>query len=260
MGLLKGKKGLIMGVANENSIAWGIAQECAAQGADLAFSYQGEALKGRVQQLSDNLTGNHLLFPCDVSSHDSITAAADYVKQQWGGIDFIIHSIAHSDKKELSGRYLDTSVENFKHTLHISCFSLVEVCKAFEEILSDNGSVITLTYYGSEKVMPNYNVMGVAKAALEASTRYLANDLGGRNICVNAISAGPLRTLSAYGIQNFSSMLKQSRSSAPLEKNLTTTDIGQTAAFLVSDHSRCITGQVIYVDCGYSIMGCADAA
>jgi enoyl-[acyl-carrier protein] reductase I len=252
--LLSGKRGLIMGVANNMSIGWGIAKEAVAHGAELAFSYQGEILQKRIFPLAEEI-GSKIVLECDVSKEESVKNLFEQIEKEWGGLDFIVHAIAFSDKDELKGRYLDTSLGNFQNSMNISCFSLLSVTKYAEKLMKNGGSIITLTYYGAEKVMPNYNVMGVAKAALEASVRYLANDLGPRNIRVNAISAGPIRTLAASGISDFRSMLKLHESSSPLRRNTTQEDVGKAAIYLISDLSSGVTGEVHYVDCGYNIMG-----
>jgi len=252
--LLKGKRGLIMGVANDKSIAWGIAQQAHAQGAELAFSYQGEVLEKRVTPLAESV-GSNLILECDVTNQDSIDGLFDRLKKEWGKIDFVVHAIAYSDKNELKGRYVDTSLDNFLMTMHISCYSFTAIAKKAAEIMTEGGSLVTLSYYGAEKVMPHYNVMGVAKAALEASVRYLAADLGRDDIRVNAISAGPLRTLAAAGIGDFRYMLKWNEYNSPLRRNVTTTDVGRSGLYLISELSSGVTGEVIYVDSGFHVVG-----
>ena len=253
-GLLKGKRGLIMGVANNMSIAWGIAKEAASQGAELAFSYQGEVLQKRIFPLAEEV-GSKIVLECDVSQEESVKNLFELIEKEWGSLDFVVHAIAFSDKEELKGRYLDTSYHNFLNSMNISCFSFVTVAKYAQRLMKEDGSMIALTYYGAEKVMPKYNVMGVAKAALEASVRYIANDLGPQNIRVNAISAGPIRTLAASGISDFRSMLKLHESSSPLRRNTTQEDVGKSAVYLLSNLSSGVTGEIHYVDCGYNIMG-----
>ena len=225
--LMAGKRGLIMGVANAKSIAWGIAEKCAEQGAQLAFTYQGEALQRRVIPLAESV-GSEIVLPCDVTEPESIDAAFKEIESKWGKLDFLVHAIAFADKEELKGRYIETSPENFQMTMNISCYSFTAVAQRAEKLMTDGGSMVTLTYYGSERVMPNYNVMGVAKAALEASTRYLASDLGPQNIRVNAISAGPIKTLAAAGIGSFRKMLKYSEDNTPMRRNVTLDDVAKT--------------------------------
>jgi len=253
--LMKGKRGLIMGVANDHSIAWGIAKALAAQGAELAFTYQGEALGKRVKPLAEQL-GVPLVLPCDVEDIASVDAVFDALRATWGQLDFLVHAIGFSDKNELKGRYADTTRENFSRTLVISCFSFTELARRAAAMMPERGgSMITLTYGGSTRVLPNYNVMGVAKAALEACVRYLANDLGPKNIRVNAISAGPIKTLAARGVSGLGEMLKSHAERAPLKRNVDPGEVGGTAAFLLSEAGSGITGETIYVDCGYNIMG-----
>ncbi len=252
--LLRGKKGLIMGVANNKSLAWGISHACHLQGAELAFSYQGEALEKRIIPLAESVNST-MLVACDVSDMRSVDATFEFIKKKWGKLDFIVHSIAFSNKDELKGRYVDTSLDNFLHTMNISCYSFVAIAKRAAELMSNGGSIITLTYYGAEKVIPNYNVMGVAKAALEASVKYVAADLGSQNIRVNAISSGPVKTLAASGIGDFRSFLKWSEDNTPLKRNTTLEDVGGTAVYLLSDLSSGVTGEVIHVDSGYHIIG-----
>jgi len=251
---MAGKRGLVMGVANDRSIAWGIARAVAAEGASLAFTYQGDALLKRVKPLADSVNGTHLL-PCDVSDEASLNAVFDTLAKDWGSLDFVVHAIAFSDKEELKGRYVETTRQNFNMTLDISCFSFTAVCQRAAKLMSKGGSLITLTYYGAERVMPHYNVMGVAKAALEASVRYLAADLGTKNIRVNAISSGPIKTLAASGIGDFRYILKWNEHNAPLRRNVTIEDVGDTAVYFLSDMSRGVTGEIHHVDAGYHIIG-----
>ncbi|MGN6550051.1 MAG: enoyl-ACP reductase FabI [Pararhizobium sp.] len=253
-GLMNGKRGLIMGVANNRSIAWGIAKACADAGAELALTYQGDALKKRVEPLAAEL-GAMVAGHCDVTDLASIDAVFSALKDKWGGIDFLVHAIAFSDKDELTGRYVDTSRENFARTMDISVYSFTAVAQRAEKIMHDGGSMVTLTYYGAEKVMPHYNVMGVAKAALEASVRYLAVDLGGRRIRVNAVSAGPIKTLAASGIGDFRYILKWNEYNAPLKRSVTIEEVGDSALYLLSDLSRGVTGEVHHVDAGYHTVG-----
>lgn len=253
-GLLAGKRGLIMGVANNRSIAWGIAKAARDAGAELAFTWQGDALKKRVEPLAAELDA-FLAGDCDVTDLASIDAVFEALEKKWGKIDFVVHAIAFSDKDELTGRYLDTSRENFTKTMDISVYSFTAVARRAERILNDGGSLITLTYYGAEKVMPHYNVMGVAKAALEASVRYLAVDLGSRGIRVNAISAGPIKTLAASGIGDFRYILKWNEYNAPLKRTVTIEEVGKSALYLVSDLSTGVTGEVHHVDSGYHTVG-----
>ncbi|MDQ5853158.1 MAG: enoyl-ACP reductase [Chloroflexota bacterium] len=258
MGLVSGKKGLIVGVANDHSIAWGIAKALHSEGAELGFSYLGEALERRVRPLAESL-GSSFVVPCDVTSDEQIAAMMEEVRQRWGQLDILIHGAAFANREELTGPYLKTSRAGFLLTLDISTYSLTALIKAAEEILTPTASILTLTYHGSTQVFPNYNVMGVAKAALEASVRYLAADLGPRGIRVNAISAGPIRTLSASGISGFRTMHSQFRDVAPLRRNVTIEDVGKAALWLCSDLASGVTGQVVYVDAGGSIMGAAVA-
>ena len=253
-GIMAGKRGLIMGVANDRSIAWGIAQSLHAAGAELAFSYQGDAFRKRVAPLVEAMRPAALV-DCDVSAAASIDAAFAQIAQVWDRIDFVVHAIAFSDKDQLKGRYVETTPENFAMTMNISCYSFTAVAQRAEKMMTDGGSLLTLTYYGAEKVMPHYNVMGVAKAALEASVRYMAEDLGKKNIRVNAISAGPIRTLAAAGIGDFRYILKWNELNAPLRRTVTPTDVGDTATFLLSDHARGITGEILHVDAGYHVVG-----
>ena len=252
--LVQGKKALIFGVANDKSIAYAIAKELKDNGASIALSYAGEALKKRVEPIAEEL-GSDFLFQCDVSSDEAIAESADMVKAKWGNFDILVHSVAFANRDDLKGRYVDTSRDGFHLAMDISAYSLVALCKAFDPLLNDNGSVMAMTYYGAEKVITNYNVMGVAKAALEASVRYLAMDLGERGIRVNAISAGPLKTLASSGISGFKTILATIEERAPLRRNIIQEDVGKTGLFLASDLSRAITGEVIYVDSGYNIMG-----
>lgn len=254
MSLLKGKKGLIMGVANEHSIAWGLAQQMHAHGAELALTYQGDMFEKRVKKSAEKLD-NALTLPCDVTNDESITSLFDALKNEWGTIDFIVHAIAFSDKNELQGRYIETTRENFKNSLDISCYSFTAVAKAAEPMLSEDASLMTLSYFGAEKVIQNYNVMGVAKAALECSVKYLAADLGPKGIRVNAISAGPIRTLASSGIGGFGDMLKHGRAVAPLRKNVSQEDVGNTGVYLASPLSSGVTGEILHVDAGYNIIG-----
>ncbi len=253
-GLLAGKKGLIMGVANNRSIAWGIAKAVADEGADLAFTYQGDALKKRVEPLA-NSVGSYISLNCDVTSDESMDEVFSKLKNEWGNLDFFVHAIAYSDKEELTGLYLDTSRENFNRTMDISVYSFTALAKRAAEMMNDGGSMLTLTYYGSERVMPHYNVMGVAKAALEASVRYLAVDLGGRNIRVNGLSAGPMKTLAASGIGDFRYILKWNEYNSPLKRNVTLDDVGGAGLYLLSPLSSGVSGETHHVDCGYHVVG-----
>jgi enoyl-[acyl-carrier protein] reductase I len=252
--LMKGKRGLIMGVANNRSIAWGIAQACAAQGAELAFTYQGEALKKRVEPLAAE-AGSRIVLPCDVTDAPSMDAVFAEIKRQWGRLDFLVHAIAFADKTELDGRYVDTSEANFTKSLLISCYSFTALAQRAEKLMPNGGSLLTLTYYGAEKVMPHYNVMGVAKAALEASVRYLAADLGKQNIRVNAISAGPIKTLAASGISDFRYILKWNEYNSALRRTVTIEEVGASALYLLSDLGRAVTGEIHHVDAGYHVQG-----
>ena len=253
-GLMAGKRGLVMGVANDRSIAWGIAKAVAAEGAEVAFTYPNESMAKRVKPLAEQL-GSNIVLECDVASDASLDAAFASIAERWDRLDFVVHAIAFSDREELKGKYLDTSRRNFALTLDISCFSFTAVCQRAARMMPEGGSLVTLTYYGAERVMPHYNVMGVAKAALEASVRYLAHDLGPRGIRVNAISSGPIRTLSAAGIDGFSAILDHIAERAPLRRNITAEEVGDVCAFLASPLARGITGSTIYVDAGYHIMG-----
>ncbi|MCA0407186.1 MAG: enoyl-ACP reductase FabI [Proteobacteria bacterium] len=253
-GVMQGKRGLVMGVANKMSIAWGIAKAAHAAGAELAFTYQGDALKKRVEPLAAEL-GAHVVGHCDVTDGATIDAVFAEVEKIFGKIDFLVHAIAFSDKDELTGRYLETTEANFSKTMLISCYSLTAVAQRAEKLMTDGGSILTLTYYGAEKWMPHYNVMGVAKAALEASVRYLAADLGPSGIRVNAISAGPIKTLAASGIGDFRYILKWNEYNAPLRRTVTIDEVGASAVYLLSDMSRGVTGEVSHVDAGYHIVG-----
>jgi enoyl-[acyl-carrier protein] reductase I len=252
--LMSGKRGLIMGVANNRSIAWGIAKAAAAEGAELAFTYQGDALKKRVEPLAVE-AGSDIVLPCDVTDTASVDAVFAVLKDRWGTLDFLVHAIAYSDKDQLDGRYVDTTQDNFNKTLLISCYSFTAVAQRAEKLMPDGGSLLTLTYYGAEKVMPHYNVMGVAKAALEASVRYLAADLGKGKIRVNAISAGPIKTLAASGISDFRYILKWNEYNSPLRRTVSIEDVGGAGLYLLSDLSRGVTGEVHHVDAGYHVVG-----
>jgi enoyl-[acyl-carrier protein] reductase I len=253
-GLMRGKRGLVMGVANHRSLAWGIAKACHGHGAELAFTYQGDALKKRVEPLAQEIGGT-IVGDCDVTDPKSIDAVFAAVQSIWGGLDFLVHAIAFSDKDQLDGRYVDTTADNFTKTMLISCYSLTAIAQRAEKLMTNGGAMLTLTYYGSEKWMPHYNVMGVAKAALEASVWYLAADLGAKNIRVNAISSGPIKTLAASGIGDFRYILKWNEYNAPLRRNVTIEDVGEAGAYLLSDMSRGVTGEVHHVDAGYHIVG-----
>jgi enoyl-[acyl-carrier protein] reductase I len=253
-GLMKGRKGLIMGVANDRSIAWGVAKSLHAAGAELAFSYQGDVFRKRVAPLVEPLKPAALI-DCDVSDQASIDAAFVQLADIWDGLDFLVHAIGFSDKEQLKGRYIDTSPENFRMTMDISCYSFTAVARRAEKMMKNGGSMVTLTYYGSEKVMPHYNVMGVAKAALEASVRYMAEDLGKRAIRINAISAGPIRTLAASGIGDFRYILKWNELNAPLRRIVTIDEVGKAALFLLSDLGSAVTGECLHVDAGYHVVG-----
>jgi len=252
--LMTGKRGLIMGLANDKSIAWGIAKACADAGAELAFSYQGDALKKRVVPLAEQL-GSDIVLPCDVSDEASMDALFASLQEKWGELDFVVHAIGFSDKNELRGRYVDTSRDNFQMTMDISVYSFTAIAKRAEKMMSEGGSMLTLTYYGAEQVMPHYNVMGVAKAALEASVKYLAEDLGKDGIRVNAISAGPIKTLAASGIGDFRYIMKWNEYNSPLRRNVTTDDVGKSALYLLSDLSSGVTGENLHVDAGYHVVG-----
>jgi enoyl-[acyl-carrier protein] reductase I len=252
--VLAGKRGLIMGVANNMSIAWAIAELAHRSGAGLAFTFQGEALEKRVRPLAESINST-FVEPCDVTDSESLKRLFEIIKQKWGKLDFIVHAVAFSDKEELRGKYIHTTLKNFLNTMHISCYSLTEVARLAEDVMTDGGSILTLTYHGSTKVMPSYNVMGIAKAALEASVKYIAADLGPKNIRVNTISAGPIKTLAASGIGDFRTMLKIHESVSPLKRNTTQEDVAKSAIYLLSDMSSGVTGEIHYVDSGYSIMG-----
>lgn len=253
-GIMDGKKGLIMGVANDKSIAWGIAQACHEQGAEIAFTFQGEALEKRVRPLADSL-GSELVLACDVTDETSMDAVFSTLEDKWGHLDFIVHAIGFADKNELRGRYVDTSAGNFQMSMNISVYSFTAVIQRAEKLMKNGGSALTLTYYGAEKVMPHYNVMGVAKAALEASVKYLAMDLGPKNIRVNSLSAGPIKTLAASGIGDFRYIMKWNELNAPLRRNVTQTDVGKSAMYLLSDLSSGVTGENHHVDAGYNVVG-----
>ncbi|WP_075217067.1 enoyl-ACP reductase FabI [Mongoliimonas terrestris] len=253
-GLMAGKRGLVMGVANNRSIAWGISKAARAAGAELAFTYQGDALRKRVEPLAQEL-GGVVAGHCDVSDPATIDAVFADLEARWGTIDFVVHAIAFSDKDELTGRYVDTSADNFQKTMLISCYSLTAVAQRAEKLMPNGGSILTLTYYGAEKVMPHYNVMGVAKAALEASVQYLAVDLGPKGIRVNAISAGPIKTLAASGIGDFRYILKWNEYNAPLRRTVTIEEVGDSGLYFLSDLSRSVTGEVHHVDSGYHVVG-----
>ncbi|MFQ5468086.1 MAG: enoyl-ACP reductase FabI [Kiloniellaceae bacterium] len=253
-GLMTGKRGLVMGVANDRSIAWGIASAVHAQGAALAFTYQGDALGKRVRPLAESV-GSSIVLPCDVTDDASIDAVFRTIEETWGGLDFVVHAIAYADKDELKGKYVATSRDNFVRSLDISCYSFTAIAQRAVPFMSPGGSLLTLTYYGAERVMPHYNVMGVAKAALEASVRYLAADLGAEGIRVNAISAGPIKTLAASGIGDFRYILKWNELNSPLHRNVTTAQVGGAALYLLSDLAGGVTGEVHHVDSGYNVIG-----
>ena len=252
--LLKGKRGLIMGVANSRSIAWGIASALHAQGAELAYTYQGEILKKRILPLAES-TKSKLVLECDVTREDDIDKLFAKLNESWDSLDFVVHSIAFSKKEELTGRYVDLSLDNFLMTMQISCYSFTAIAQRAEKLMKNGGSLLTMTYYGAEKVMPHYNVMGVAKAALESSVQYLAADLGKGNIRVNAISAGPIKTLAASGIGDFRYILKWNEYNAPLKRTVTIQEVGNSAIYLLSNLSSGVTGQVVHVDSGYHVVG-----
>ncbi len=253
-GLMAGKRGIVMGVANDKSIAWGIAKAVSDQGAEVALTFQGSALEKRVRPLAASI-GSEIILPCDVSDMDSVDAVFDELEKKWGKIDFIVHGIAFSDKDELKGEYLDTSRENFLRTMDISCYSFTAIAKRAMPIMNEGGSILTLTYYGAERVMPHYNVMGVAKAALEASVRYLAVDMGKRGVRVNAISAGPIKTLAASGIGDFRYILKWNELNSPLKRNVTIDEVGGSGLYLLSDLGSGVSGETHHVDCGYHTVG-----
>ena len=254
MDLMKGKKGLIMGVANDHSIAWGMAKALNAAGAELAFTYQGDAFGTRVKPLVESI-GSKIMVDCDVTNEENLDQAFDTLKSEWGELDFLVHAIAFSNKDELQGRYVDTSLDNFLKTMHISCYSFTSVMRRAKDLMKEGGSAVTLSYYGAEKVMPNYNVMGVAKAALEASTRYLAADLGPDGIRVNAISAGPMRTLAGAVIGGSRRTFKFTTLASPLRRSVELDELGGTGLYLLSDMSSAVTGEIHYVDCGFNAMG-----
>jgi len=252
-GLLAGKRALVFGVANDHSIAWGIAKKLAQAGAEIAFTYQGESLGKRVRPLAESL-GSNILLPCDVEDSASVRSVFDTLKEKWGSVDILVHAVAYSDKAELKGRYAETTRANFTRTMVISCFSFTELARAASDLMPDGGAMLTLTYGGSMRVMPNYNVMGVAKAALEASVRYLASDYGSRNIRVNAISAGPVRTLAGAGISDARLMFNYQKRHAPLRRTVTIDEVGNAALYLLSDLGSGVTGEIHYVDSGYNII------
>jgi enoyl-[acyl-carrier protein] reductase I len=251
---MHGKRGMVLGVANNRSIAWGIAKACRAAGAEIALTWQGDSLRKRVEPLARELDGI-LLGHCDVTDPATIDAVFEVLKEKWEKIDFVVHAIAFSDKDQLDGRYLETTADNFSRTMLISCYSLTAITQRAEKLMTDGGSILTLTYYGAEKWMPHYNVMGVAKAALEASVRYLAADLGENNIRVNAISAGPIKTLAASGIGDFRYILKWNEYNSPMRRTVTIEEVGDSAVYLLSDMSRGVTGEVMHVDSGYHVVG-----
>ena len=253
-GIMNGKRGIVMGVANDRSIAWGIAEAVAKQGAEIAFTYQGDALEKRVRPLAEKV-GSNIIIPCDVSSDEAIEKTFKLLKEKWDTIDFIVHAIAYSDKEELKGEYVDTTRENFYKTMDISVYSFTAIAQRAARMMPNGGSMITLTYYGAEKVMPHYNVMGVAKAALESSVRYLAADLGSDKIRVNSLSAGPIKTLAASGIGDFRYILKWNQYNSPLRRNVTLNDVGGCGVYLLSDLSAGVTGETHHVDCGYHVVG-----
>lgn len=252
--LMQGMKGLIIGVANNKSLAWGISQAVHNQGAELAFTFQGDALKKRVVPLAESV-GSDLVLPCDVTDIASVDAVFDAIEKKWGQLDFVVHAVAYSNKDELTGKYVDTSLDNFTLTMNISCYSFTAIAQRAAKLMKNGGSLLTLSYYGAEKVMPHYNVMGVAKAALECSVRYIAADLGSQNIRVNAISAGPVKTLAASGIGDFRYILKWNEYNAPLRRNTTKADVGGAAVFLLSGLGSGTTGEILHVDSGYHVVG-----
>jgi enoyl-[acyl-carrier protein] reductase I len=252
--LMAGKRGVVFGVANNRSIAWGITKACRDNGAEIALTYQGDAIKKRVEPLAAEI-GSKLVLPCDVTDEASVEAVFKALTKAWGSIDFLVHAVAFSDKEELDGRYVDTSKDNFTQTLLVSCYSFTALAKRAEKLMPNGGSLLTLTYYGAEKVMPHYNVMGVAKAALEASVRYLAADLGKENIRVNAISAGPIKTLAASGIADFRYILKWNEYNSPLRRTVSIEDVGGGALYLLSDLARGVTGEILHIDAGYHVVG-----
>ena len=252
--LMAGKRGLIMGVANDRSLAWAISQAVHAHGGEVALTYQGEALKKRVEPLAAQI-GSNIVLPCDVSDDASVDAVFAELDSRWGGLDFVVHAIAYADKEQLKGRYVDTTVENFTQSLLISCYSFTAICRRASAIMKNGGSLLTLSYMGAERVMPHYNVMGVAKAALEASVRYLAEDLGRDNIRVNAMSAGPMKTLAASGIGDFRFILKWNQLNSPMRRNITLEEVGGAGLYLLSDLSSGVSGEIHHVDCGYNVVG-----
>jgi enoyl-[acyl-carrier protein] reductase I len=252
--LMAGKRGVVFGVANNRSIAWGITKACRDHGAEIALTYQGDAIKKRVEPLAAEI-GSKLVLPCDVTDEGSVEAVFKALADSWGTIDFLVHAVAFSDKEELDGRYVDTSKDNFTQTLLISCYSFTQLARRAERLMPNGGSLLTLSYYGAEKVMPHYNVMGVAKAALEASVRYLAADLGKENIRVNAISAGPIKTLAASGIADFRYILKWNEYNSPLRRTVSIEDVGGGALYLLSDLGRGVTGEILHIDAGYHVVG-----
>jgi len=256
---MAGKRGLIMGVANDRSIAWGIAKMAAEHGAELAFTFQGEALEKRVRPLAESVGGS-MVLPCDVTDEASMDAVFAEIEETWGKLDFVVHAIAYSDKEELKGRYVNTSQENFLQTMNISCYSFTAVAQRAAAMMNEQGSILTLTYHGAQAVMPNYNVMGVAKAALEASVRYLASDLGPDGVRVNAISAGPMRTLAGSAVGSARQVYNYSRETAPLRRNVVLDDVGGAGLYLLSDLSKAVTGEIHYVDCGFNTIGMPDPA
>ncbi len=252
--LMAGKRGVVFGVANNRSIAWGITKACRDHGAEIALTYQGDAIKKRVEPLAAEI-GSKLVLPCDVTDERSVEAVFNALAGAWGTIDFLVHAVAFSDKEELDGRYVDTSKDNFTQTLLVSCYSFTQLARRAEKLMPNGGSLLTLSYYGAEKVMPHYNVMGVAKAALEASVRYLAADLGKENIRVNAISAGPIKTLAASGIADFRYILKWNEYNSPLRRTVSIEDVGGGALYLLSDLGRGVTGEILHIDAGYHVVG-----
>lgn len=252
--LMAGRRGLIMGVANERSIAWGIARTLRAHGAQLAFTFQGESMRKRVASLARE-AGSGLVLDCDVEREEAIDATFEAIRDEWGALDFVVHAVAHSSRDELKGRYVDTTLANFLHTMHVSCYSFTSVMRRAAAMMKPGGAAMTLSYYGAEKVMPNYNVMGVAKAALEASTRYLAADLGPQGIRVNAVSAGPMRTLSGAVIGSARAIFKYNTLAAPLRRGVELDELGGTALYLLSDLGGAVTGEIHYVDCGFNALG-----
>ena len=253
-GLMAGKRGLVLGVANNRSIAWGITKACHDNGAEIALTYQGDAIKKRVEPLAAEI-GSKIVMPCDVTDDASVDAVFAAIEREWVRLDFLVHCVAFSDKEELDGRYVDTSKDNFVQTMLISCYSFTALAKRAEKLMPEGGSLITLTYYGAEKVMPHYNIMGVAKAALESSVRYLAADLGRNNIRVNAISAGPIKTLAASGIADFRYILKWNEYNSPLRRTVSIEDVGGGALYLLSDLGRSVTGEILHIDAGYHVVG-----